>query len=231
MAPHFSAFVGSVTDHFRHEETILRAIGYGGWSEHAGQHDVMVEQMDRLVVYLSECECAPGFLGTVADTLDAALCQHEGRQDMAHADVLAGHSRLAPGQPLVPWGDGLATGVERVDSQHRALADSLNTLYRLSSSGALSREEEESMLLHLLHDLQVHFVEEEALIRPHVSLARYLQHERHHQALERQLEHVSRLVSAGTVDLAALTGGFLRFWLIDHIVGADRPLLSGRNNA
>lgn len=231
MAPEFTAFVGNVTGHFQHEETILRAIGYGGWSEHAGQHDTMVEQMDRLVAYLSECDCAPGFMGTVADTLDAVLCQHEGRQDAAHAGIVGAHSRLSPGEALIAWDDGLSTGVDRVDGQHRALADSINTLYRLSRGNALTRAEEESMLLHLLHDLQMHFVEEEALIRHNVSVARYLQHERHHQALERQLEHVSRLVSNGTVNLAALTGGFLRFWLIDHIVGADRPLLLGRNNA
>lgn len=228
LTPEFTAFVGNVTDHFEHEETILRAIGYGGWSEHAGQHDRMVEQMDRLVAYLAECECAPGFMGTVAETLDAALCQHEGRQDAAHAGLLAAHSHLAPGQALVSWGDDLTTGVERVDGQHRALIDSINSLHRLSRGGALTRQEGEDMLLHLLHDLQVHFVEEEEMIRHRVSTARYLQHERHHQALERQLGHVVRLVKSGTVDLAALTGGFLRFWLIDHIVGADRPLLLGK---
>lgn len=225
MAPRFCAFVDEVQDHFRHEETILRAIGYGGWSEHADQHEVMVQQMGRLVAYLAECDCAPGFMSTVASTLDAVLCRHEIKQDAAYTGLLNTRSRLSPDQPLIVWEPGFQTGIERVDAQHQALAGHINALHRMAGAGSVDQGTALALLARLAADVRGHFAEEEALLHPAVSNARFLQHQRHHRALEQQLDHVRRLVETGVVDLAAVAGGFLRFWLIDHVVGADTPLL------
>lgn len=221
VVPHFNAFMDEMRSHFDHEEVIIRAIGFDRWEDHAVQHGQLEEQIGRLVDYVRDCDdVSDVFLCTVAGTLDAALCRHEIRQDGAYLWLVRRASEPPPDDTLIAWTAGYETGVDTVDGQHRQLAETLNELYRLTRRGAL-RAEGLAMLESLQGLVEAHFATEEGVLRASAP-ARFVAHRAHHRTLGRQFARVRAEVEEGRIDLGVAVRDFLRFWLMDHVQGADR---------
>ena len=221
VVPHFSAFVEEMRAHFGHEEVIIRAAGFNHWEEHAHQHSMLDQQLVRLVDYVRDCEVSNDFMCTVAGTLDAVLCKHEIRHDSEYAGLVRDASAPIEGKTLIVWGDEFETGVVPVDAQHRQLVECLNELHRMSLGGA--PEAETLALLEAAHDhVHAHFAMEEGVLRASVP-GRFLAHHAHHKVLEGQFAQIRRAVETERLDVGVAVRDFLRFWLMDHILGSDRP--------
>ncbi len=221
VVPQFDAFADEMRAHFDHEEVIIRAAGFGRWEEHAQQHAMLDQQLGRLIDYVRECEVSDDFMCTVAGTLDAVLCKHEIRHDSEYAGLVRHASTPVEGATLIAWSADMETGITPIDDQHRHLVDCLNELHRMSRGGAA--DQEACALLEAMHDhVHAHFAMEEGVLRASVP-GRFLAHNAHHKVLEGQFARIRQEVEAERLDLGVAVRDFLRFWLVDHILVADRP--------
>lgn len=229
VVPHFDAFVDEMHAHFDHEEVIIRAVGFHRWEEHATQHAMLEQQLVRLVDYVRECDVTGDFLCTVAGTLDAALCRHEIRHDGEYAALVRTASAAPEGRDLICWEPGFELGIAPLDAQHHQLADCLNELHRASLGHA--PEAEVAALLEQMHDhAQAHFAMEEGVLRS-VAPSRFVAHRAHHQTLNAQFARVRQAVESGRLDAGVAARDFLRFWLMDHLLGSDRAAFAGGGEA
>ncbi|QCN94325.1 hypothetical protein D3093_03065 [Azospirillum argentinense] len=221
MVPRFSRFADEMRMHFDHEEVIIRAAGFTRWEEHAGHHAMLDQQFGRLIDYVRDCEVTSDFLCTVAGTLDAALCGHEIRHDGDYTALVRDASRTPEGRTLIAWNSAFDVGVGPLDAQHRQLADLMNELDLMSRQGAPIHESLD--LLGMLHDhVHAHFAMEEGVLR-RVAPGRFVAHRNHHRLLEGQFARIRQQVESGRLDTGVAVRGFLRFWLMDHVLGSDRP--------
>ncbi|MDQ2106046.1 hemerythrin domain-containing protein [Azospirillum isscasi] len=221
MVPHFSRFADEMRVHFDQEEVIIRAAGFARWEEHANHHAMLNQQFGRLIDYVCGCEVSPDFLCTVAGTLDAALCRHEIRHDGDYAALVRAASTAPEGAVLIAWDSAFDVGVGPLDAQHRQLAELMNELDAMSRQGAPVRESLD--LLGMLHDhVHAHFAMEEGVLR-RVAPSRFVSHRNHHRMLEGQFARIRQQVENGRLDSGVVVRGFLRFWLMDHVLGSDRP--------
>lgn len=221
VVPHFCAFADEMRAHFDHEEVIIRAAGFGRWEEHANQHAMLDQQLGRLIDYVRECDVTNDFMCTVAGTLDAALCRHEIRHDSEYATLVRTASASPDGRSLIPWDPSYDIGIAPLDAQHRQLVESLNEIHRASLGNA--PDAETFALLEQMHDhVQAHFAMEEGVLRS-VSPGRFLAHRAHHRTLEAQFARIRQEVESGRLDAGVAARDFLRFWLMDHVLGSDRP--------
>ncbi len=220
VIPHFNAFMDEMRAHFDHEEVIIRAAGFPKWAEHAHHHAQLDEQIGRLVDYVRECEVTNDFLCTVAGTLDAALCRHEIRHDSEYMALVRDASVPRGGQTLIRWEPGFDVGIGPLDAQHRQLVECLNEAHRLCAAGGSDTEVLD--LLELMQDhVHAHFAMEEGVLR-RVCLSRFVAHRAHHQELAAQFARIRQEIGAGRLDPGVAIRDFLRFWLMDHLLGPDR---------
>lgn len=221
MVPHFNRFVDEMRMHFDHEEVIIRAAGFTRWEEHASHHAMLDQQFGRLIDYVCGCEVSTDFLCTVAETLDAALSRHETRHDGDYAALVRDASAAPDGAALIVWDDAFDVGVGPLDAQHRQIAELMNELDVMSRRGA--RVCESLDLLGMLHDhVHAHFAMEEGVLR-RMAPNRFVSHRNHHRMLEGQFARIRQQVEEGRLDTGVAVRGFLRFWLMDHVLGSDRP--------
>ncbi len=122
--------------------------------------------------------------------------------------------------PLIEWSDHYCIGVESIDQQHRQLVDRLNTL-----QDAVEQQAPESrcyeLFKQLAKEVNAHFSHEEALFEQ--SHYPELQaHHREHEVLLGQIATLDRRYPQGELLFSTALLNFLRSWLIDHMLGADR---------
>ncbi|WP_448202993.1 bacteriohemerythrin [Azospirillum sp. sgz302134] len=229
VVPHFCDFVNEMRAHFDHEEVIIRAVGYRRWEEHAHQHEMLDQQLGRLIDYVRECDVTNDFMCTVAGTLDAALCRHEIRHDSEYAALVRNASTPAPGPDLILWDPSFDIGIAALDAQHRQLVECLNEIDRISRGNGSVAEGLE--LLELMQDhVQAHFAMEEGMLRTQLP-SRFLGHSAHHKVLVAQFARIRAEIEAGRVDLGVAARDFFRFWLMDHVLGSDRPTFAAAREA
>lgn len=225
VIPILDALTADVQAHFACEELIIRALGFDGWEEHVQQHELLDTQIGRLVAYVRECEVSRDFLSTVAGTLDTVLCRHETRYDSSYATLLRKAAAPAGGRDLIVWGAEYETGIASVDQQHRGLVEMLNDLHR-AAGGGLAPAEALGLVDTLRDHVHSHFGMEEGVVRA-MAPGRFLQHRAHHAVMAQQFEGIRSEIADGALDVGVAVRDFLRFWLMDHILGCDRPLLCG----
>ncbi len=118
------------------------------------------------------------------------------------------------------WDDGIATGVETIDAEHRlqvSLVGALEALVRRGDDAALA----DRTLGQLVDFTNVHFLSEELMMR----LYAYPQHDAHkleHARLVDEVEALRRQLAAGQHEPALATIARLRPWLTTHIRGMDQ---------
>jgi len=129
------------------------------------------------------------------------------------------HRRLLA-RRFVTWDDGLATGIEAIDNDHRKLLTLLNNLQSAvyyPTGEAFERQ----ALTELVDYTKYHFEREEQLMRE----ASYADFEAHKKQHEEMIAKVGEFLSAyeknreGTIE--NLTK-FLKGWLVNHIAGTDQ---------
>ncbi len=122
------------------------------------------------------------------------------------------------------WDSNYVTGIDEVDSQHMRLVEIINAFGTLlAKPGGAHVEELKSVLSELSNYAQVHFSEEEELMRVVGVDPRHLAHqEREHQAF---IDETARI--AENQSLLACADSLMKFlihWLAYHILGSDQSM-------
>lgn len=125
--------------------------------------------------------------------------------------------------PMVDWSDAFCIGLPEIDAQHRELIETMNALWH-----SIVRNETAEKQLSLIDALErytvAHFGAEETLMR----ITGYDQigpHQQSHRQFVDIIQQKKREVGAGT-PLSLDLLHFLRDWLVDHILRADRHYAS-----
>jgi|JI10StandDraft_1071094.scaffolds.fasta_scaffold164963_2 hemerythrin len=120
----------------------------------------------------------------------------------------------------IEWNDSYAVGVPELDRQHRELFALVSQL----SADACTSDEALHVLLSRLADYALaHFRAEEQFLRTQ-GCPELDEHVDEHTRFVAQVATTSLGAMHGQIDRAELLG-FLRSWLIDHILGTDQPHL------
>jgi hemerythrin-like metal-binding protein len=118
------------------------------------------------------------------------------------------------------WEEGIDTGVESMDAEHRLLVSLVNALDELVRQG-----QEASLVAktagQLVSFTNVHFLSEELMMRIYA----YPQHDAHkaeHGRLAQQVDEIRRSLETNEkpATLAMIEG--LHRWLVDHIKSMDQ---------
>ncbi len=124
---------------------------------------------------------------------------------------------------MIAWDDNLSTGVDELDGDHRQLIDCYNMLSGEFIAGCRAAEINRLLAL-LVEHTEGHFRREEALM----DQARYPKSASHREEHRALLQSVTLLqfkaVSATGNPLSSYTLSFLRSWLVNHILDADKVL-------
>jgi hemerythrin len=131
--------------------------------------------------------------------------------------------------PFFDWNDELATGIPRIDEQHRKLISLVNELHDALSKGK-SRDVLGKLLQELADYTNYHFKTEERAFAAY----RYENadaHKRSHDDLVRQLQELVEKHARGSLAVGVETLTFLIDWVKNHIMKEDRlyiPCLKGK---
>ncbi len=125
--------------------------------------------------------------------------------------------KLLPNEILV-WREDLAIGVEFIDSQHQYLINLINRIH-LATERLDTREIVET-LLDMNAYAEVHFAEEEELMRQH-GYPGLEAHIRLHQGFSRQAEVFLNELEAAPLAITSEVSRYLMDWLVKHIQKAD----------
>ncbi len=120
------------------------------------------------------------------------------------------------------WKEEYATGIEVIDSQHKKLVNLIDKLY-VTFMEQTERENLDSILQEVLDYAHYHFDTEASLMRKH-NFPGIKEHIAQHDAFESkaiEVRHKHR--HGGTVTSTLMN--FLRNWLNDHILKADREYI------
>ncbi|WP_300454920.1 bacteriohemerythrin [Accumulibacter sp.] len=149
-----------------------------------------------------------------------SMVQHFRIGEIGANEALTAGDR-SPGKPLLEWTAALAVGHAEIDRQHQVLIDIANRLNQAMRSGA-GRPACGSLLDELVNYTVNHFAFEEKLMEKH----RYGNREAHLAAHRKLIEEVSKFKrqydSGSSISIELM--GFLRDWLVNHILKVDRAL-------
>ncbi len=119
----------------------------------------------------------------------------------------------------IEWKASYETRIESLDNEHRGLVDQINRLFQ-----AILNKEVEEQLLPIFDELvtytKQHFQHEEALLAEYNYPELESQQVEHKQLTQQVLDYRQKL-EGGTAVSAQEVMGFLRKWLLEHIVKHD----------
>jgi hemerythrin len=126
----------------------------------------------------------------------------------------------------INWNKNLETGIQIVDSQHKALVDKLNEFFEacIQKKG---KEELLSMIRFLENYVVFHFKTEEDIMHRN-RFPEYLSHKAQHENFIKEFSLIKKRfeTEGATLDLVTNTTKFLSTWLIEHISKIDKQLSS-----
>jgi len=118
------------------------------------------------------------------------------------------------------WDEGISTGVDSMDAEHRLQVSLVNALEELVQRGA-DKPLLQRTLAQLVDFTSVHFLSEELMMR----LYAYPQHDAHKLEHGRLSEHVRELqgrIGSGEQQAAIDSVTGLHAWLVEHIKSMDQ---------
>lgn len=122
---------------------------------------------------------------------------------------------------LVGWSDGYSVGNPMLDSDHRIILNLLNQLHDATETGQ-SRDVVASVLNVLAEYTEHHFRREE-LVMAEIGYPGRAEHANAHRDMVERVHAIRRRWQAGERQaLGEDTLAFLKKWLTEHILGADK---------
>lgn len=120
----------------------------------------------------------------------------------------------------LPWKDSYATGIAKIDKQHRQLIDDLNALYEAMHAGK-GREALEKVFRGLVEYTKSHFAAEEGLMKVY----QYPDFAAHKAIHDKMAAHVGKLYQDfkdGKISSPIQITNFLKDWLARHIMDTEQ---------
>lgn len=124
--------------------------------------------------------------------------------------------------PYSQWDPSLETGSEIVDRQHRQLYDLINELHD-SIVENHDREIQDDVLVRLMRYAELHFDDEENLMRS-VGYPALADQQRMHRDFKAEAARLTETYRSGEVLLPITLAVFLHDWLVKHIRIEDRKI-------
>lgn len=128
---------------------------------------------------------------------------------------------------LLPWSNLYCVGVEEIDKQHRVLVGLLNRLAAAGDDASNSNLVSE-ILVRLVQYAREHFVFEERLMQKH-RLTDVESHVAAHRSFVERVAQMANDLKHGVSPTPDALTGFLRQWLISHILFTDKALGAALN--
>jgi methyl-accepting chemotaxis protein len=133
-----------------------------------------------------------------------------------------GAGGAAPARALMEWSPALMVGHREIDAQHQKLVEIANRLNEALQQGR-GREACGRILDELVDYTVRHFAFEERLMQQH-GYGRSDAHVAEHKKLIADVSAFKRKFDSGEAAVSVELMGFLRDWLVNHILKADRAL-------
>lgn len=130
---------------------------------------------------------------------------------------------------LFPWSDTYSVKIGIIDAQHKNLVNIINELHQAMTTGH-GKEELGTILSTLIKYTQVHFKTEERFMESH-QYPEYVQHKSEHDQLTQTVLDFQGKFQRNELGVTIEVMGFLKDWLINHILGSDKkyaPFLNAR---
>lgn len=120
---------------------------------------------------------------------------------------------------FINWTDSLSVGVALFDNDHKKLVALANSLHDSISVGS-----QQSVLAPVLNELVkytvFHFGREEGMMIQY-AYPDYEKHKKEHDALVEKVQDYYEQVMAGKSSISLSLIGFLKEWLVNHIMKSD----------
>ncbi len=121
---------------------------------------------------------------------------------------------------FITWTDELSVGVELFDNDHKELISLANRLH-----DSITVRAQQGVMSSLLNDILkytiFHFGHEEGYMLQY-GYPGYEKHKMEHEALIKKVEDYIEQVSEGKTSISLSLMGFLKEWLVNHIMGSDK---------
>ncbi|EME70168.1 hypothetical protein H261_09547 [Paramagnetospirillum caucaseum] len=203
-------FRRALAHHFSVEKVIFSGAGFDAASGHGRAHAMILERLDSGLHSAGDLSTVQA-RHRVLEELERILLDHEMLEDAAYWDAVRAHSA----SPALKWTELMAIGIGWVDDQHRDMVDLLNQLSRAARTedhAAVS-----PLLQQFLHLARQHFAAEERHLE-----ARGRPLSGHRADHARMLAEFDQLAAAEGHGPRILVDHYLRFWVMEHILGIDR---------
>lgn len=122
--------------------------------------------------------------------------------------------------PIIEWTQKLSVSVEELDRQHKKLVNLINQLHDSMKVGK-GRDVLGSILNDLTDYTVYHFEAEEKLLLEN-AYPSYALHKKEHDDLRSQVKEIKTKFDQGDTALTVEFMGFLKDWLNNHIMQADK---------
>jgi len=120
---------------------------------------------------------------------------------------------------FINWTDELSVGVELFNNDHKQLISLANRLHDSITVGS-----QQAVLVQILDELvnytKFHFGREEKMMIKY-AYPDYIKHKFEHDALIEKVHDYSDQVSSGKTSISLSLIGFLKEWLVNHIMVTD----------
>ena len=126
--------------------------------------------------------------------------------------------------PFIDWEEDYTVHHEEMDRHHRYLVDQINNLHEAILSNRV-QDEVQTILEKLYSYTKFHFEAEERLIKD-FDLAESEEHHKSHIYLTERVRELKDKFYRDTDFNVFELMGFLRTWLIEHIVQEDKPIFT-----
>ena len=136
----------------------------------------------------------------------------------------AQRTATATAKPLMEWSSALSVGHAEIDRQHQVLIEIANRLNAAMRAGH-DRQIAGPILDELVSYTLNHFSYEEKLMERHAYPGRD-QHTAEHGKLIADVTKFKQQFDSGNAGISVELMGFIRDWLVDHILKVDRALSS-----
>lgn len=124
--------------------------------------------------------------------------------------------------PLTEWDPSYNLGVNEIDRHHQKLVELINNVYDIILYSTKKRDIEK-VLKELMDYTNYHFEAEEQLMKE-IKFTSYRSHVKRHNEFKMQLDALCAVYHSGEAFVSTDVVLFLREWLVNHILNADKKM-------
>lgn len=126
------------------------------------------------------------------------------------------------------WNSSYEIGIEQIDEQHKVLVNIISTLFDAMRVGLGYKQVQETIVK--LRDYTItHFSDEEKLMKE-INFPNYIGHIEAHKYFIETVEDFTNRFENGEMALSLIILEFLKNWLTNHILTADKEISEFKYN-